>query len=266
MSSQLPIRMSRSRLRTMQPVTGTLGYVAPHLRYANLEFGRSDTLKKAKPLLMWIGFYRWDETRVLKYLEDHQEEFRRCLEWLSTGATTSFDDSEGEPEDEPGDIFGSNTSAFADVMRERWEQQPEVKFLEKHGLRDAHIALRPKNSDGPFFYKGIELDQRSPKDPLDQLCGFLISLLMWDGTVGVCRCANPECHQFFRLRTMRKIYCSNLCRATAHMNRKSPEARNEYMRKYRENKKKLERAKEKAARNVSRFHLRPGVKSRPRPL
>jgi len=264
MSAQLRHRLSSNLLRPERPVRGLLGVPAPHLLYANLEFGKSDTPRKARSLLSAIGFNEWNEGRVLKYLEKYQAEFRRCLEWLSQGSKTHIEGFE-EPEDEPGDKFGNNSIAFSHRMMKLWEQQPEVKFLQQHGLHDAGVILRPAWQDGVFF-NGIELGQRKPKDPLDPLCGYLISLLMWDGTVGVCRCAYKKCHKFIRPRTSRKVYCSDPCRASAHMEKKSPEAKAKYMRDYRRLVKNPLHAKKKASQNV--IHLQPQqtTKSRPRPV
>ena len=231
MSSQLRRRLPSNLLRTEYPWPGLLGSPGPHVRYANLEFGKENTLKKARSLLKSVDLNGWSDERTVHCLEKHQEDFRRCLEWLSKGSVTNFE----EPEDESDDFWHVR-------MREKWEQQPEVKFLQQHGLDHTRVRLQPVGQDGSFF-SGIALEQRKPRDPLDLLCWHLLALLMWNGTVGVCRCANKKCPKFFQPRTSRKIFCSNLCRAKAHMDRKSPEAKRQYMRKYRKIRKARELAK-----------------------
>lgn len=119
-------------------------------------------------------------------------------------------------------------------MREKWEREPEVKFLQQHGLDHGGVLLQPTGQDGSSF-RGIELDQRKPQDPLDPICWYMLSMLMWDGTVGVRRCKYVKCPKFFRPQTARKLFCSDNCRAKDYMGKKSPEEKRKYMREYRAN-------------------------------
>src|SRR5258708_6603514 len=122
---------------------GLLGNPAPHLLYANLEFGRPDTASKARSILEVPG---WDDARSLEFLAAHQGEFRRCLNWLSNGSGKNLDS-----EDDGSDEFWGR-------MREMWQQEPEVRFLQQHGLEHAKLVLQPCGQDGSSF-DGLQVDQ-----------------------------------------------------------------------------------------------------------
>src|SRR5262249_3126456 len=124
-------------LRPVSVYRGQLGTAAPHLLYANLDFGEPNVATKGKSLLSMPG---WTDTETLQFLAEHQQEFRRCLEWLIKGARTSFE------------IDDDGTDEVFDVrMRELWDQQPEIQFLQQHGLAHAQILLQPGSQDGSFF-------------------------------------------------------------------------------------------------------------------
>jgi len=197
---------------------GQLGTPAPHLLYANLEFGKPNAATKSKSLLSVPG---WTDTETLQFLAKHQQEFRRCLEWLSNGAQKNF----GLDDDGSDDLWSVR-------MERLWEQQPEVQFLQQHGLAHAQVLLQPGSQDGSYF-GGLALDQGKPKDPLDPICGYLLALLAWEGTVGVRKCDFEKCGNFFRALTTRKRFCSSDCRAKSAAAKKTPEEKRIYMRDYR---------------------------------
>jgi hypothetical protein len=203
----------------------------PHLRYANLDFGASDARKRGRTLIEGLTPPQWTEERTFRYLERHQREFRRCLEWLSKGAKATYD----EPNDDTDELWKSG-------IIEKWEQQPEVRFLQHHALDHGRIALQPFSQDGPHL-SGLALSQKSQLDPLDPLCGYVLSLLMWRGTAGVRRCKNHKCRKFFNPLTARRIFCSDRCRANAHSDGKSLLEKRNYMRTYRAIRRKLRKSK-----------------------
>jgi hypothetical protein len=229
MPAKLRPRTSANLLRT--ELLPTFLGPAPHLRYANLEFGTPDARKRARILIEGLAPSDWTAERTFRYLEKHQQDFRRCLEWLSTGSNASFDEPHG------------NSDEFREVrIRDKWEQQSEVRFLQQHGLDHGKIVIQPFSQDGSYL-SGLALSQKSQRDPLDPLCGYLLSLLMWNGTVGVRQCKHGKCYKFFNPPTARKIFCSNRCRANAHVEMKSSEEKRNYMRKYRATLKARHRAK-----------------------
>ena len=63
-----------------------------------------------------------------------------------------------------------------------WTEQPELKFLQQHGLEHGGIALEPNLQ---CHFRGLKLVQREPKDPLDPLCWHLLFTLslLWDPLV-----------------------------------------------------------------------------------
>jgi hypothetical protein len=195
---------------------GQLGTYAPHLLYANLDFGSPDAARRARSLL-WIP--GWDEPRALRFLQDNQNEFRRCLDWLSNGSVKDI-----EIVDDPS--VGDSGKLKA------WEEEPEVEFLRRHGLEHGRALFEPANQDGSFF-AGITLTKDEPEDPLDPICWYVLSLLAWDGTTGVRRCGYYKCGVFFRPRTRRKAFCSDLCRSKNGAAHKTSKEKNEYMRLYR---------------------------------
>lgn len=215
----------------------------PHLRYANLEFGAPDARERARALVEGLRPLHWTAERTFRYLEKQQHAFRQCLEWVSNGSKASYDEH-----DENTDEFWESATIG------KWEQKPEVRFLQQHGLEHGKIALRPFSQDGSYL-SGLALGQKSQRDPLDPLCGYLLALLMWRGTPGVRRCKNHKCRKFFNPRTARRIFCSNRCRANTYGDGKSLEEKRNYMREYRATRKALRRA-----RQSRRSALGPGVR------
>jgi hypothetical protein len=134
-------------LRT-SPIPRLLGRATPHVRYANMKFGASSSQKDVDRLLNWLEFFRWSEKRVLHFLEKHQEEFRRCLEWLSNGSHTQLA--------EPSDDEKERDESWEVGWSEKWQLEPEVKFLQEHGLDHGGVTLSPYSQDGSTF-SGIEL-------------------------------------------------------------------------------------------------------------
>jgi len=227
----MPAKLRRRRpsnfLRIGPPPRGLLGRGAPHVLYANMQFGSAGSQKEVDRLLNWLHPFpsrRWTEKRVLHFLEKHQAEFRRCLEWLSNGSLTQL----AEPS---GDEMERNE--FWEVaLSEKWQLEPEVKFLQQHGLDHGGLMLSPYSQDGSTF-SGLELEQRQPCDPLDPICWYMLSLLMWDGTVSVCRCGYSKCQKFIYRPTSRREFCDDNCRAKNAADKKTPEQKRKYMREYR---------------------------------
>jgi hypothetical protein len=205
-------------LRPVDIYRGQLGTAAPHLLYANLEFGKPDSAKKARSLLTVPG---WTDAKALTYLAQRQPEFRRCLEWLTDRAHKNLG-----IEDDASDDFESR-------MSDIWTNEPEVRFLQQHGLEHAKIRLEPASQEGCSF-GGLVLNQGEPKDPLDPICGYLLALLAWNGTVGVRKCRFVKCGKFYRSVTNRRLFCSAICRAKNGAAKKSPEEKRLYMRERRE--------------------------------
>ena len=114
----------------------------------------------------------------------------------------------------------------------RWAEVPEVKFLQEHGLDHGGVILNPVFLTGTSFSE-IELSQRKPRDPLDQICWYLLSLLMWDGSVNVCKCNYRKCQKFIHRPTSRRKFCDDNCRAKNAADKKTPEEKRRYMREYR---------------------------------
>lgn len=210
-------------LRT-SPISRLLGRASPHVRYANMKFGASSSQRDVDRLLNWLEFPRWSEKRILHFLEKHQEEFRRCLEWLSNGSLTQL----AEPSDEEVE----EDEFWRVRLSERWQLVPEVKFLQEHGLDHGGVTLGPYLQDGSWF-SGIELEKREPRDPLDPICWYMLTLLMWDGTVGVGRCKYPKCKKFIDRPTSRRQFCDDNCRAKNAADKKTPEQKRKYMKEYR---------------------------------
>ncbi len=200
-----------------------LGTRPPHIAYANLEFGTSRTEKDAEHLLDWLGPIRgWSSKRILDFLKQHQEEFRRCLDWLAAGCVTNFELSNDDPSDD----------SFDGRMSDRWKSQPAVRLLQLHGLVHGGVSLEPYSQDGSSF-SGTRLDQGSPRDPLDPICWYLLSLLMLDGTIGVRRCEYSRCRKYFRPWSAKKRFCDDNCRSKSYAEKKSPEDKRNYMREHR---------------------------------
>jgi hypothetical protein len=130
-------------------------------------------------------------------------------------------------------------------FRGKWEHKLEVRFLQEHGIDHGGVTLRPRLSDPIYPFEGLELDQKEPKDPLDPICWYTLTLLAGYGTVFVCRCGYWRCEKFFFPLTQRRLYCSDSCRALQHVVKVSCKDRTardkfhkekaEYMRRYRAN-------------------------------
>jgi hypothetical protein len=178
------------------------GSHSPHVVYANLEFDKSAIPKGGRRLLRYLyGLLPsyWTEKRTLGFLKEHQVEFRNCLDWLSKGSVVDYGPIENEDDE----------SRF----REGWEQEAAVKFLQQHGLDHGGVTLAPRLSDPIYPYEGLEFDQKRPRDPLDPICWYMLTLLAGYGTLFVRRCSYWKCRKFFCPRTQRKLYCSDSCRA-----------------------------------------------------
>jgi hypothetical protein len=194
----------------------------PHLVYANHDF------KSQKKDAEYEGLTKdlhdcvslsWEPLQEL--LRSEQEMFRRCLDWLSNDASIRFEN--------PG------AKGFESGLNEntrRWLQDPRVKFLDLHGLRHTGVGLRPGRVRwNPWIYHGISFVQEGVhKDPLDMLCWHVLDLHL-RGDLKIKRCRYAGCRRFFEPKSIRKIYCKDICRAMDH--KKSPEEMKLYMRKYR---------------------------------
>jgi hypothetical protein len=206
------------------PQSPLSGSTPPHLLYANVRFDDPVDHRKVERLLRVIGS-PWSEKRTLRFLQKYQPAFRQCLEWLSNGSHINFD----LEDDDSGD--------FDFLMRCKWANQPEVAFLQRHGLDHGGVTLEPYYQEGSMF-GGIKLSQRKPRDPLDPICWYLLSVLMWHGRTGVALCNYGRCTRFFRARRNdRGKFCSSACRAKFHQSQKTPEQKRKYMREYRQHQK-----------------------------
>jgi hypothetical protein len=226
----MPPKLRRRRpgtlLRISEPPRGLLGRGVPHVLYANVKFGAPDSQKEIDRLLSWLYPFPsgWNEKRVLRYLEAHQAEFRRCLEWLANGSNVRLAEPLGDEAER--DEFWEVT------LSEQWQQEPEVKFLQQHGLDHGGVTFSPYSQSGSRF-NGLELGQKEPRDPVDPICWAMISMLMWDGSVNVCKCNYPKCQKFIYRPTSRREFCDNNCRAKNAADKKTPEEKNRYMKDYR---------------------------------
>jgi hypothetical protein len=224
MSPKLLLPNPYSLLRSSSPPRGLLGRRPLHVLYANVKFGSPSSRKEIDRLLDWLAPLPWSEKRVLRYLELHQAEFRRCLEWLMNGSSTELAEPEGDE---------SERDEFWEIeLSKKWELVPEVKFLQEHGLDHGGVILGPMFQTGTSF-SGLELDLRKPRDPLDPICWYLLSLLMWDGSVRLSRCKYSKCQKFIHRPTSRRRFCDDNCRAKNAADKKTPEEKRQYMRKYR---------------------------------
>jgi hypothetical protein len=211
-------------LKITEPGRGLLGLGTPHVLYANIQFGAPGSQKDVDRLLNWLPSLRWPEKRVLHYLKKHQAEFRRCLEWISNGSSVDLPKTAND-DPERDEFWEVNLS-------EKWHLVPEVKFLQQHGLDHGGITLSPMFQTENLF-NNLVLEQRRPRDPLDFICWYMLSLLMWDGTVSVSRCQYAKCQKFIHRPTARRRFCDSTCRAKNAMDKKTPEEKRRYMRTYR---------------------------------
>lgn len=220
---------------------------APHLLYANLRFDLNDQSGEKRRLLDWCHRVgpNWREDRILKYLALQQSDFRDCLRWLIEDAVVDFEEFRKE--------LGRATKDFSEHdLLQQWRGTRETSFLQLHGVSHCHVSVQPKtgpSESNAWFFSGLDLGPRKPRDPIDVICWHLLYLLMRDGDLNVRECG--YCETFFRPRTKRKHYCSDLCRAKAHG--KTREEQREYMRNYRATKRRLKAAKMSRGTN---FRLR----------
>jgi hypothetical protein len=179
---------------------------SPHLLYANLEFDGDTVPSDSRRLLRFLNYSglpnSWTTEKTLVFLKAHQEEFRSCLDWLSKNSRVDFGPIEGEDDERQ--------------FRERWNQKPEVRFLQQHGLDHGRVTLAPRLYDPMYPYEGLELDQDDAHDPLDPICWYMLTLLAGYGSVFVRRCQYRNCKKFFYPLTPRKRFCSDSCRAQQH--------------------------------------------------
>lgn len=219
---------------------------APHILYANLRFDLNDQIAEKRRFVDWC--YRvgphWSKERILKYLASQQSHFRDCLRWLVGDAVVDFEEFRKE--------LGPASQDFPDHdLLQEWRTIGEASFLQLHGVSHCHISVEPKagpSETNVWLFFGINLGPRKPRDPIDMICWHLLYLLMRDGRLNVRKCRH--CETFFRPRTRRKQYCSDLCRAKAHA--KTSEEQREYMRNYRATKKRLRAAKTSGRANSHR--------------
>lgn len=178
----------------------------PYLLYANMDFNAlsakdTSNLMEFEWALRWGG---WTETRILAFLKKHQREFRKCLDWVTNGCVVDL----GE------------RNADRDDLREMWEEVPEVKFLRQHGSEHAGVTIEPNSNHDmgrSKYFSGIQLGQKKPRDPMDPIVWDVIAHLSIFGTVFVRRCGHAGCGKFLRPLTKRKRFCSDSCRALAHV-------------------------------------------------
>lgn len=218
-------KVQRDRLFPAQSPTYVL--------YANIDFQAnkpSRELRRLLELLQWSGPDWPDEAKTIRFLKEHQQAFRSCLEWLSWGAVVDLREylrAGGDDEDLLGE----------------WKRDKNVAFLQRHGLDHAGVELRPSDSDSRVasFY-GLQLDQGWGRDPLDPICWQLLEIFSVRGTLGVKRCKYSRCGKFFYPPTAKKAFCGDSCRALQYALRRTfdekrtekfREKRQEYMRKYR---------------------------------
>jgi hypothetical protein len=204
-----------------------LGRTSPHLLYANTDFSAPDRTKRVRRLLAWLELCGpdWLERKTLRFLKEHQDDFRRCVKWLSNGPRADFSNV-FDPEDEESDR----------LAREKWDEEPALQFLQLHGLQHGGVALEPTSKENCVF-EGLELQQKKPRDPLDPICWHMLSLLGHHGTVFIRSCGYWKCGKFFWPLTPRRLFCSDSCRALNHVAEREPKKfrkrRSKYMRKYR---------------------------------
>jgi hypothetical protein len=205
---------------------------APHLLYANMKCDTPRPPDTGK-LLRWLEelLPGWPESRILRYLQKHQEQFRECLEWVTNGCVVDF---EGR--------FDRESFEYMNFERE-WEQEPAVKFLRQHGFEHAGVTIKPywgRDTTLAAYFSDMELSQKKPRDPLDPILWDVIAHLAVYGRVFVRRCEFWGCRRFFLPKTKRKRFCRDSCRVLDHIPFKHKEVaayrkrRREYMRKYRQ--------------------------------
>ena len=176
-----------------------------YLLYANMDFNASSAKDTSKLLeFEWWFRYRWTDAQILDFLKKHQREFRECLDWIANDFFVDLGEENADRDD----------------RKELWEQVPEVKFLRQHGFEHAGVTIEPNSGHDAGrseYLSGIQLGQKKPRDPLDPIVWDVIAHLSVWGTVFVRRCDYSGCGRFFRPLTKRKLFCSDSCRALAHV-------------------------------------------------
>lgn len=210
-----------------------LGQDAPHRLYANMKCDRPHEPDTRK-LLRWLEglLPGWNESRILRHLQKHQEQFRECLEWVTNDCAVDF-----------AGRFDRESYEQMNFEKE-WELEPEVKFLRQHGFEHAGVTIKPFSGGDttfPDYFLGMQISQKKPRDPLDPILWDVIAHLSVYGRVFVRRCNYWGCRRFFSPKTKRKRFCRDSCRALAHVPFRPNEIeafrkrRREYMREYRQN-------------------------------
>jgi hypothetical protein len=204
---------------------------APYLLYANIDFN-APRPEDAKKLLEFVEhglpYGKWTKARTLDFLKEHQAEFRRCLDWVADGCLVDL----------------GKENADRDDLHTMWEEVSEVKFLRQHGFEHAGVTIEPNSNHDmglPQYFSGIQLGQKQIRDPLDPIVWDVIAHLSVWGTVFVRRCKYWLCGRFFQPPTKRKLFCSDSCRAQAHVPDEDTEEgeafreeRRKYMQKHRQ--------------------------------
>lgn len=215
-----------------------VGGVTLPLFYANLDFSSSRVSSRLRVLLRLIdpeGSIGWSERRTIAYLKEQQPAFRRALEWVASGAVISFDES-----NEDGEVSFS----YAELQK-KWDRNEAVQFLQQHALGHGGLTLRWLNVDKDSC-SGLELVRKWNVDPLDTICWYTLSSLMWNVMPVIRRCKYEKCGRFFQLRTARKLYCRDRCRAGDYMSQKTPKQKRKYMREWRAIKHRLSARKQRS--------------------
>lgn len=203
------------------------GPKAPHIVYANHNFLTDEKDTDFDALLASFDDQVLMRTEHFReFMWSQQDQFRRCLEWLSLGAVIMT-----------GRVPSQKLDVAANTSVRKWVRDPRVKFLELHGTKHADILLRPGAvRSHPWRCYGLAFAQALPRDPLDLICWYVIGLHLGDA-LNVRVCHYKGCRRFFEPKTLRRIYCKDICRALDH--RKSPEESRAYMRNYRAIKRRL---------------------------
>lgn len=197
----------------------------PHLAYANHDFSGNIPDMGFIQLIRWlecVGPVGWREQKTIKYLRHHQNEFRSCIDWLCRDADEQMSELRDDCQDLDDDDYDFN-------VREYLVGVPAVQFLQQHTFDHMRIELGHYGPDRSTF-SGLTLEHGAPKDPLDPICWYLISLLAEDRHIHILRCEYHLCSRYFQ-PAPKQIYCEPRCRIKDHT--KSTEEMRLYMRKHR---------------------------------
>src|ERR1700739_236289 len=179
----------------------------PYLVYANTDFSAPEVAQDTGPLLRWVKEYGstgWNARRTIRFLKKHQQEFRECLEWLSENCPRRFKRRAGK-------------AHRKSLWEKEWPKQTELQFFQRHTLVHGHLQFLPLLEKGPSV-TGLVLSHK-PKDPVDTICWYLLSVLSRNGTIGLRRCRYRKCGKFFRPPTVRRVFCRDSCRAMQRSDR-----------------------------------------------